>query len=147
MKNLSFLLLILLSDFCFANDWLNINEMPESDWDTITWKDDNHQCEIVASKIGWANHYLEIEPFIQLSSVQVNDYAGANCILPKDMIYVLVRGVYFGGNGSFGIGEANNNLVVVYSGLGKQPVFEHSALVVAVKKLPTKIYVGTHVVN
>lgn len=77
----------------------------------------------------------------------MQDYAGANCNLPKDSIYILIRGVYFGGNGSFGVGEANNNLVVVYSGLSKQPVFERSALVVAVKKLPTQIYVGVHVVE
>ena len=147
MKTLSLVLLILFSNFCNANDWLNINEMPESDWDTLAWKNDEHLCEIVASKIGWANHYLENRSFIQLKPEQVHDYAGASCILPKDMIYVLVRGVYFGGNGSFGIGEVNNNLVVVYSGLSKQPVFKHSALVVAVKELPTQIYVGAHVVE
>ena len=147
MRTLSLFLLFIASSVAIAEDWQNVESMPTSSWDTLTWRNNKLQCEIVASKVGWASHALESDSFVSLTPFQVKDYAGEGCNLPKDAKYILVRGIYFGGNGSFAVGETENNLVVIYGGLGRQPKFQKSALVVAVNELPKKVFVGTHVVQ
>jgi hypothetical protein len=147
MKILSLFLLFIVSRVAIAEEWQNIGSIPAGSWDTLTWRSKKLQCEIVASKLGWASHALESNSYVSITLLQAKEYAGEGCNLPEHMQYILVRGVYFGGNGSFGIGETENNLVVIYQGLSKQPTFQKSALIVAVNGLPEKVFVGAHVVQ
>ena len=115
--------------------------------DGMQWSDDRDLCSVAPTKLPEALHALQKASFVALSSTAAQGFVGAACIPASGLKPYLLRGVTYAGEGKLGAGRLGDEVWVVYAGLGSNPRFEQTPVVVYLPAAPAKVHVAIAVVE
>ncbi|MFW8591868.1 hypothetical protein ACOI22_13755 [Glaciecola sp. 2405UD65-10] len=135
-----FIFLLASTQIVNAIEWYSAPELTDKQLESFRWLDSDTNCEVLASKVELAVSVLDTKTFDVLDKGEVQSYASENCDLSNFKHHIIARGLYFCCIGAFGVATVDDKLIVGYSGLGKTPTYQKSAVIVGLNKLPSEVF-------
>ncbi|MBF7074586.1 hypothetical protein ISG33_14365 [Glaciecola sp. MH2013] len=135
-----FVFMLLSAESVAADDWYRAPDLTDEQLESFSWLDSSTNCEVIASKADLAVSALKEDTFLSIDRHEIKKYAGDRCDLQRFEYYILARGLFFCCLGEFGVAKVEDKIVVGYSGLGKTPELQKSAVVIGLNQMPSEVF-------